>query len=178
MPSLGPDTIIRRGAIFIVDQSGFTRKVLSRGTAYALRDIWKMRSLLIPLVREHRGEVFKVDADNLYAYFERVENAIEAATASHRALEKKERLRRDPLRVCIGIGFGDLYYVSSEDDYYGPEVNLASKLGEDIALAGETLLTDAALSAIERDVEGRAGRIRYATVSQVRLRFRAWQVSP
>ena len=31
-----------------------------------------------------------------------------------------------------------------DDDFYGHELNLASKLGEDIAESGETLLTEAA----------------------------------
>jgi class 3 adenylate cyclase len=158
----------------IVDQAGFTRNMLQHGAAYALNDIWQMRTELVPLLRTHGGEIFKIDADNLYAFFRRVEPAILAATAAHRELARKAKRRRDPLRVSIGIGYGALYYISSEDDYYGPEVNLASKLGEDVAAGGETLLTEAALAAIEEPVEGRAGRIRYATVSQVRIRFRAW----
>jgi class 3 adenylate cyclase len=160
----------------IVDQDGFTRKMLDRGASHALHDIWKMRTELVPLIRAYGGEVFKIDADNLYVFFHRVEPAVNAAVASHRELARKEKRRSDPLRVSIGIGFGPLYYVSSEDDYYGAEVNLASKLGEDIAFGGETLLTEAALAAIEEPVEGRAGRLRYATVSQVRIRFRPWLV--
>jgi class 3 adenylate cyclase len=123
-----------------------------------------------------RSDLTHSSADNLYVFFHRVEPAVNAAVASHRELARKEKRRSDPLRVSIGIGFGPLYYVSSEDDYYGAEVNLASKLGEDIAFGGETLLTEAALAAIEEPVEGRAGRLRYATVSQVRIRFRPWLV--
>ena len=158
----------------IIDQDGFTRRVLHRGTAVALAAIWRMRRLIIPILRQHGGEVFKVDADNLYAYFEKVEEALEAATAAHRFLAKEDRRKADPLKICIGIGFGELYYISSEDDYYGPQVNLASKLGEDIADGGETLVTDEALAAISRAVEGTAGKVRYSTVSGVRLHYRPW----
>ena len=75
----------------------------------------------------------------------------------------------NPLQVSIGIGYGDLHYVTSEDDYYGAEVNLASKLGEDVACGGETLLTEAALAAIREPVEGRAGRRRYALARLCKL---------
>jgi class 3 adenylate cyclase len=41
------------------------------------------------------------------------------------------------------VGYGEVLMVD-EDDFYGNELNLASKLGEDIADPGETLLTEAA----------------------------------
>lgn len=171
----GPDTIPRQGAVMIIDQSGFTRKVLQRGTGQALRDVWLMRKLLIPLLREHGGEVYKIDADNLYAYFGAAGTAVGAAAAAHRLLRARQRRRKDPVKASIGIGYGVLYYVSSEDDYYGREVNLAAKLGEDVAEAGETLLTDAAYEAVGiAPVEGTAGRPRYATVSDIRIRYRQW----
>ena len=48
------------------------------------------------------------------------------------------------LHASIGIGWGELLMIADDDDFYGNELNLASKLGEDIAEAGETLLTEAA----------------------------------
>ena len=42
-----------------------------------------------------------------------------------------------------------------DDDFYGNELNLASKLGEDVADAGETLLTEAAHAQLV--AEGAAG---------------------
>lgn len=172
---IGPDTIQREGAVMIVDQSGFTRKVLERGTGHALNDVWLMRRVLIPLLREYGGEVYKVDADNLYAFFDDVVAAVNASVGAHRLLASTQRRRRDPVRASIGIGAGVLYYVSSEDDYYGREVNLAAKLGEDVAHAEQTLLTDAAYEAVRgKEVEGTPGRPRYALVSDLRIRFREW----
>jgi adenylate cyclase len=47
------------------------------------------------------------------------------------------------LHVSIGVGYGEILMVE-DDDFYGNELNLASKLGEDVAESGETLLTEAA----------------------------------
>ena len=171
----GPDTVVRRGAVVIIDQSNFTRKVMEQGPSVALRDVWLMRRLLVPLMREHGGEVYKIDADNLYVFFDRVEPAVVASMAAHREVRKATIRRKYQLAVCIGIGFGDLLYVTSEDDYYGREVNLASKLGEDVAESGETFLTEAALAAIQGPIPGSAGEIRRATVSGLKLKFRAWE---
>lgn len=172
---IGPDTIIRTGCIVVVDQAGFTRNVLEHSTADALSDVWLMRRELIPVFRQFGGEVFKVDADNLYVFFDRVEPALEASAKAHRTLIAASRKRKRPVAACIGIGYGELFYISSEDDYYGPEVNLASKLGEDVAEAGETFLTEAAVAAIRDEVDGRPGRPRAATLSGVKVKFRPWK---
>ena len=47
------------------------------------------------------------------------------------------------VHVGIGLGFGPLLMVG-DHDAYGNEMNLASKLGEDLAQAGDILLTEAA----------------------------------
>jgi adenylate cyclase len=169
---LGPDTLVRNGCILIADLAGFTRKVLHHGTAAGLADVWLMRRTLVPLFRQLGGEVFKVDADNLYAFYPAVEPALRAAVEAHRELERSAESER--IRVSVGIGFGELFYITSEDDYYGAEVNLASKLGEDIAEGGETLLTEAAAAALHEPLPGKLGRLRVTTVSDVRVKFRQW----
>ena len=58
--------------------------------------------------------------------------------AANEALPKREEVG-----ISVGIGFGDLLLVGA-DDAWGDEMNLASKLGEDLAECGETLLTRSA----------------------------------
>lgn len=170
------DAVERSGTIVIADQDGFTRTILERGTSAALERIWGIRRLLIPIFRHRGGEVYKVDADNLYVYFRDADAAVTSAFDAHAALARESRRRRfrEPLAVGIGIGSGALVYLPSEDDYYGPEVNLASKLGEDTAGGGETLLTIGAVSALSPDAPGRAGRLRRIRISDVQVFFREW----
>ena len=47
----------------------------------------------------------------------------------------------EPWGVAIGIGYGQMLD-GGDEGMYGHEVNLSYKLGEDIASAGEILLTD------------------------------------
>ena len=57
------------------------------------------------------------------------------------------------LQICIGVGFGRLLVVGDED-VFGEEVNLASKLGEDVAGPGEVLLTESAWRAVQDAFQG------------------------
>ena len=44
--------------------------------------------------------------------------------------------------LCVGIGYGRVLRIGDRD-VFGQEVNAASKLGEDLATAGEILVTEA-----------------------------------
>ena len=55
------------------------------------------------------------------------------------------------LYASIGIGFGDIL-VLADEDLFGDEVNLASKLGEDVAQGGMVLLTEAARAELDPSV--------------------------
>jgi len=46
----------------------------------------------------------------------------------------------DHLNMCLGLGFGRVLKLT--DDVFGDEVNLAYKLGEDLAVVAEILVTD------------------------------------
>ncbi len=159
----GPATIPRVGAIVIVDLAGFTSLVLEQGTDAALARIWRMRSELVPHFQQHGGEIYKVDADNLLIFFSSLQQAVEAALGSH------ERVRTFGFQVSVGVGFGTLHYLASEDDYYGEQVNLAAKLGEDVAAAGETLLTMAAFE--ELPEETRTGERKEILLGKLQIAF-------
>ena len=50
--------------------------------------------------------------------------------------------------IAIGVGYGRVLLVG-DDDAYGDEMNVACKLGEDLAEQGEILLTASAYAAIK-----------------------------
>ncbi len=170
------DRVDRIGTIAVIDQSGFTQTMLSKGPLAALRRVWSIRSVLIPLLQRRRGEVYKVDADNLFTYFETVDEAVGACVEAHRELARESKKQRmaGSLQVGIGVGYGPLIYLPSEDDYYGPEVNLASKLGEDVAEGGQLLLTESAAGFVSSSVAGRKGRQQSVRVSGVVIRYSEW----
>ena len=108
--------------------------------------IHRLHGIVRPLIARHAGRVVKTEADNVFAVFGRVEAALAAArdVQEHLATANAFLPEDWDLHASIGIGWGELLMIADDDDFYGNELNLASKLGEDIAEAGETLLTEAA----------------------------------
>lgn len=129
-------------AIFVLDMSGFSRLVQRYGIIHYLGMIQRMRRTVGPAVQRNNGAVVKFEADNCFAVFDSVDDAVKASLEIHRDLETANVTTADEsdVHVSIGIGFGPILLFC--DDMYGNELNLASKLGEDVAERDEILLTD------------------------------------
>ena len=79
------------------------------------------------------------------------------------------------LYASIGIGYGPILNID-EDDLFADEVNLACKLGEDVAQRGEILLTAAARARL-RDA-GFAVREETISISGLSLSYHALMPNP
>ena len=98
------------------------------------------------------GRVVKTEADNVFATFDDVPQALAAARAIQRSLDAANTFLPEDwdLHAAIGIGYGPMLLVG-EDDLFGSEMNIASKLGEDVAGRGEILLSSAARERVEAE---------------------------
>jgi class 3 adenylate cyclase len=146
------ETFQRRAAVLVLDMSGFSRLTIEFGIIHYLAMIEQMDTASRPAVTGNHGHVIKQEADNLFAIFDNPGDAVEAALDIFRAFEAVNSVvpeSRD-LFGSVGIGFGDLLVIG-EDDLFGSEMNLASKLGEDLAEQSEILITAAAHDAIAPD---------------------------
>jgi len=135
-------------AVLVLDMSGFSRATQRGDVVPFLLMIHRMKRLATPLVEAHHGVVVKAQADNLYCLFEDVPSAAAAAREIVAGLEAASAALPETRRLyaSIGIGFGRILNID-EEDMWGDEVNLACKLGEDVAGRGEILLTQAARAA-------------------------------
>ena len=142
-----------RRAVLISDMSGFSRLTEGLGIVHCLGLIHRMGALCRPLI-EREGRLVKAEADNLLAVFEEPGMAVAAARAMVEAcrLDGASRAPEDRVQVCLGIGWGDVLDLDGQD-VFGDEVNLASRLGEDLAGPGEILLTNAAWEAVHEPAE-------------------------
>lgn len=157
--------------IMITDSVGFSRKTREYGIIHFLALLRKVNNQIRPIITSHKGRILSEWADNFVTSFEIPTDAVHAAVAINRFLEDYNCQAGEDGRfgICIGIGCGKVLYV--ENDIFGEEVNLASKLGEDLAGEGEILLTESAYNSCREKVEYQLEFIEHVDVSGVSFRY-------
>jgi adenylate cyclase len=143
------DAFERKVAILALDMSGFSRLTVKYGIIHYLAMIHQMEQAARPAVIGNGGVVIKQEADNLYAIFENPKRALDSALDVFRAFDAVNSVvppERD-IYGSIGIGYGETLVIDDQD-IFGSEVNIACKLGEDLACKSEILLTSSAYNAL------------------------------
>jgi adenylate cyclase len=138
------------GAVMVCDSSGFTRMTRSQGILHFLAMLMQSYDLSIPIVKQHGGVLIKSEADNLIARFETADAAVACAMEIQDAHFKRNTSLEhedEHFHVCIGIEYGT--FLKLEDDIFGDAVNVAYKLGEDVAGRSEILVTENVSSMIK-----------------------------
>ena len=137
-------------AVLVLDMSGFSRTTRQHGIVSFLLMIHQMRLMARPAIENHKGLLLKAEADNLFCLFDTVLDAIGAAREIVGRLSTVNLILPEDRRLyaSVGIGYGRILNVEDED-LFGDEVNLASKLGEDVAGRGAVLLTSQAQAQIQ-----------------------------
>jgi adenylate cyclase len=167
----------RRLAIVYTDTADFTVRTARDGILHFLMVFNRLVEHAQPLARRLGGELVKVEADSLLIRFPDADTACRGVDALESLLAGLNRGRPEDerLRFSYGIGYGELLQV--DGDLFGLEMNLASKLGEDLARPGEVLLTPSAMAAVSprfrrRLVAHAAMKLGPSTVPTRRLRLR------
>ena len=136
-------------AVFVLDMSGFSMLTRKHGIVHYLSMVRRMQLTTEPIVKSYRGIMIKYEADNCFAVFPDPLSAVNAAIAMQHAFTAENLLTPDDLDIHIscGIDYGKILIIGHED-CFGEPVNRASKIGEDLAAAGEILVTKEAMEMI------------------------------
>jgi class 3 adenylate cyclase len=136
-------------AVFVLDMSGFSLLTRKYGIVHYLSMVRRMQLTTEPIVKSYGGFMIKYEADNCFAVFPEPLAAVHAAIAMQHAFRAENLLTSDDLDIHIscGIDYGKILVVGQED-CFGDPVNRASKMGEDLAVAGEILVTKEAMQMI------------------------------
>ena len=131
------------GAIVFTDLAGFTRRAEELGITHFLETVYHSQRLLRPIVDEHQGIVIEIVGDSMLLWFDDIDDSINCSVAMQRACKKynTDRKPADQILLCLGIGYGRTLKVDNTR-LAGPQVNVASKLGEDTAEGYEILVSN------------------------------------
>jgi len=141
-----------RWAVMFTDLAGFSRGVASFGIVHFLQIIQESQRILIPIIDDHDGILLKTEGDSFLIIFRSVQKAVDCAIAMQQCVNKySDHLEEtEQIHLCVGIGYGDMLRIGDRD-VYGSEVNVAAKLGEDIATAGEILVSNDVAQALSEN---------------------------
>ena len=136
-------------AVFVLDMSGFSLLTRKHGIVHYLSMVRRMQLTTEPIVKSYGGIMIKYEADNCFAVFPDPLSAVNAAIAMQHAFTSENLLTSDDLDIHIscGIDYGKILIIGHEE-CFGEPVNRASKIGEDLAAAGEIFVTKEAMDLI------------------------------
>ncbi len=170
------DTFGVNCAALTLDMSGFSRMTRRFGIVHYLALVRRMQKTTAPLVAAWRGEVVKYEADNLFAIFPNAEDAVRCALAIHASFAASNVITSEDrdIHVSIGIAWGRILVVPGRD-FFGDAVNVACKLGEDLAAADQTLIDDGLRDHLPAQFDGVA--LEPVEFSVSGLTLHAWYVA-
>jgi class 3 adenylate cyclase len=159
------------GAVFISDMASFSSTSRKVGVCHFLKLIHRTRQIIEPLVESNNGTLLKFDADNCYAFFENTDDAIKASFEINAAIFKSNVSfdLAEQIYLSVGIDFGRLLLVG-DTDFFGDPVNTSSKLGEDLAVRAEVLITERAIRYSSFEVPELAERM-VARISDIEIQY-------
>ncbi|MFT4719197.1 MAG: adenylate cyclase [Candidatus Azotimanducaceae bacterium] len=136
----------RTVTVLVLDSSGFSRVSEIHGVLHFLSRLVLMRRVVERVMSDNKAAEIHFEADNVIAVFAHPDDAIQAALVCHQLIAREGIMLTadEPFQVCIGIGHGAMLHSETLEGYFAKEMNFASKLGEDTANGGETLITQSA----------------------------------
>lgn len=159
------------GTVFISDMASFSSTSRKLGVCHFLKLIHRTRQLVGPVVERNNGMLIKCDADNCYAFFKEPDDAINASFDISAELYKLNDAfgMSEQIFLSMGIDYGRVLLVD-DVEFYGDPVNTASKLGEDLAVRAETLVTERALQHANFEIPELAERM-VARISEIEIKY-------
>ena len=140
--------------VFVLDMSGFSLLTRKYGIIHYLSMVRRMQLTAEPIVKTYGGSLIKFEADNCFAVFPDTVSAIHAAIALQLAFKSSNLLTTEgfDIRISCGIDYGKILVIGNKE-CFGDAVNRACKLGEDVATAGEILVTQDAMKTVDAELE-------------------------
>lgn len=159
------------GTVFISDMASFSSTSRKVGVCHFLKMIHRARQIIAPIIEANNGMLLKCDADNCYAFFRSPDDAIRASFEVNAALFRANDAFGigEQIYLSVGIDYGRILLVG-DVDFFGDPVNTASKLGEDLAVREEVLVTRRAIKHSNFEIPELAERM-VARISEIEIQY-------
>ena len=119
-------------AIMFTDITGYT-SISTKDEQFAFELIRIKKSILLKILKKHKGKFIKEIGDGTLSYFENPTKAIESAIE----LIAQSKINKN-LNIRVGLHYGSV--ILAKDDIYGDAVNIASRV-ESMSTSNSILIT-------------------------------------
>jgi TolB-like protein/class 3 adenylate cyclase/Flp pilus assembly protein TadD len=142
----------RLAAILVADVAGYSALMERDEVGTFVRLKAHRQEIFEPLVKQHRGRIFKLTGDGLLAEFASVVDAVQCAVAVQRQMDERNRSLPDNERICIriGVNLGDV--IVEGKDRHGEGVNIAARL-QQLAKPGGIVISGTAYDQLKAKVD-------------------------
>lgn len=155
--------------VLVLDMSGFSLLTRRHGVVHYLSMVRRMHETVRPIVHDLGGSVVKFEADNAFTVFPGPDAGIQAAIAINAATQAENvgYAAEFGIQLTSGIDHGRILLIEGQD-FFGDAVNIASKLGEELAEPGEILVSKTAIDLLPTPAKF-SGRLVEFSVSGIHL---------
>jgi adenylate cyclase len=140
----------RLAAILAADVVGYSKLMGADEEGTFARLKAGQRTLIVPIVKKHRGRIFKTTGDGMLVEFSSVVDSLCCALEIQRSMSRNnvDAPKEGPIQLRVGINVGDI--IVDGGDVHGDAVNIAARL-ERLAEPGGIYISDDA----HRQVQGK-----------------------
>ena len=142
----------RLAAILVADVAGYSA-LMERDEAGTFARLKAHRQEVFePVIKQHRGRIFKLTGDGLLAEFASVVGAVQCAVAVQRQMDERNCLlpEKERIHVRIGVNLGDV--IVEGKDRHGEGVNIAARL-QQLAKPGGIVISGTAYDQLKAKVD-------------------------
>jgi len=119
-------------AIMFTDMKGYSAEI-GKNEEATLKKLWRYEKAMKSIIKEHDGRVVKTIGDAIMGDFDSAVNAVNSA------IEIQSLLKKEDIKIRIGIHIGDVIHKGG--DIFGDGVNIASRI-ESICEPGQIYISE------------------------------------
>jgi class 3 adenylate cyclase/ketosteroid isomerase-like protein/TolB-like protein len=164
----------RVSAVFVADVCGFSTLV-GEDDERAAREVRRVQAIVRGVVSDLAGRAEPQKGDSIFASFDSVVAAVEAALRIQRTIAA-DAAAEGPLRLRIGVHLGDVLHLS-DGSAVGDAINIAARLCA-LARPGTICISEAVYRQVRKRVDAPVEELGRRHLKNISDAVRAWLIVP
>tara|TARA_B100000029_G_C17598370_1_gene964956 strand:- start:1387 stop:3795 length:2409 start_codon:yes stop_codon:yes gene_type:complete len=163
----------RQTTIMFTDIVGYS-KMIEKNEKNALILLEEHNKILKIIIDKYRGHIVKYIGDSIFAEFNKIENCINSALDIQSELKERNNISRSNEKIIIRIGIHTGTVYEKENDLFGNDVNLCSRIESIAPNAGIAASSDAIENYDKKLFSRKIGYVNLKNISHPKLIYKVY----